>query len=172
MKKSDIYPMPPFFEVYIHQAEDEEIVLSLEKNLKIIETINIKELEAIGDKTYAPGKWTIKDILQHMIDTERVQSYRAMRLARNDKTVLPGFDENLFAANTNLSVKTVKDLLEEYILLRKANIAMFKGFSDEMLMRSGVCYKVEISVLALGFVLCGHQIHHLRVIREKYFPLL
>lgn len=172
MKKSDIHPMPQFFEVYIHQTEDEEIIQALEKNLKVLEALHIKELEAVGDKVYAPGKWTVKDILQHMIDTERVQSYRAMRLARNDKTVMPGFDEKLFGANTNLSGKTIRDLLEEYILLRKANIAMFKGFSDEMLMRTGICYKVEISVLALGFVLCGHQIHHLRVIQEKYLSLL
>ncbi len=164
--------MPQFFEVYIHQAEDEDIITSLEKNLHVLESLNLKELESLKDNVYAPGKWTIAAIFQHMIDTERIQSYRAMRLSRNDKTILPGFDENLFAANTNVSEQSLSVLLEEYILLRKASIAMFKGFNDEMLQRTGICFKVEISVLALGFVLSGHQIHHLRVIREKYLPLL
>lgn len=168
MKKSDINPMPKFFEVYIHQVEDEELILSLEKSLAVLELLELKEMEALGDWVYAPGKWTIKDIFQHMIDTERVQAYRAMRLARNDKTELPGFDEKLFASHTNLSAKTLRELLDEFILLRKANINMFESFSDEMLQRVGVCNKVEITPLALGFVLSGHQLHHFRVIRERY----
>lgn len=172
MKKSDIFPMPKFFEVYIHPVEDEELILSLEKSLAVLDTLDLKEMEALGDKVYAPGKWTIKDIFQHMIDTERVQAYRAMRLARNDKTELPGFEENLFAKHTNLSAKTLRELLDEFILLRKVDLMMFENFSDEMLQRVGICNKVEITPLALGFVLVGHQQHHLNVIRERYLSIV
>ncbi len=172
MKKSDINPMPQFFDRYINLAEDEEIVSSLEKNLKVLENLNMAELEAIDDKVYAPGKWTIKDIFQHLIDNERIQTYRALRFSRNDKTVLPGYDENSLAQNTNATQQSLENILAEFKLIRQSSIALYKSFNDEMLLRTGICFQVEISVLALGFQLSGHQIHHLAVIRERYLPLL
>ncbi len=172
MKKSDINPLPRFFDTYIQKVEEEELVSSLQRNLTVLETLDLQLLESLGDRVYAPGKWTVKDIFQHMIDTERIQVYRAMRIARNDKTVLPGFDENLFAANTNLKRITLQELIEEFMVLRKSSILMFKGFDAERLQRTGICFQVEISVLALGFVLSGHQIHHLQVIGDRYLPLL
>ncbi len=172
MKKSDINPMPEFFDRYINLAEDEEVIVSLERNLKALETLDVKQLNTLGDKVYAPGKWTIKDIFQHLIDNERIQSYRALRIARNDKTIMPGYDENLLAQNTTASQQTLQSLIEEFKLVRKSSIVLFKRFTDEMLQRKGVCSGIEISVLALGFQLSGHQIHHLKVIRERYLPLL
>ena len=171
MKKSDINPMPEFFDRYINLAEDEELISSLERNLKVLETINIDSLKSIGDKVYEADKWTIKDIFQHLIDNERIQSYRALRIARNDKTILPGYDENLLAMNTNTKNQSLEILLEEFKLIRKSSILLFKSFTDEMLLRKGICYKVDISALALGFQLSGHQIHHLNIIKERYLPL-
>jgi hypothetical protein len=172
MKKSDINPKPQFFDRYINLAEDDEIVASLEKNLKVLNNLDMEQLEELGDKVYAPGKWTIKDIFQHMIDNERIQTYRALRFSRNDKTVLPGYDENSLAQNTNATQQSLKSIIDEFKLLRQSSIALYKSFSDEMLLRTGICFQVEISVLALGFQLSGHQIHHLEVIRERYLPLL
>ncbi len=172
MKKSSINPMPEFFDRYINLAEDEELIVSLDRNLKILENINLQELKTIGDKVYELGKWTIKDIFQHMIDNERIQSYRALRIARNDKTILPGYDENLLALNTSTKNQSLEDLIEEFKLVRMTSILLFKNFTDEMLVRKGICYKVEISALALGFQLSGHQIHHLKVIQERYLTLV
>jgi hypothetical protein len=172
MKKSDIHPMPKFFDRYINLAEDDEIVLSLEKNLLVLDNLNMEQLKALGEKVYASGKWTIKDIFQHLIDNERIQTYRALRFSRNDKTVLPGYDENLLTKNTNTSQQSLQSIIEELKLVRQSSILLYKSFSDEMLLRTGICFQVEISVLALGFQLSGHQIHHLNVIRERYLPLL
>src|ERR1700751_2073944 len=163
MKKSDIHPMPKFFDRYINLAEDEEPVSSLERSLQALDKLDMEQLEALGDKIYAPGKWTIKDIFQHLTDNERIQSYRALRFSRNDKTVLPGYDENLLAQNTNTTQLSLQSIIEELKLVRQSSIALYKSFNDEMLLRSGICFQVEISVLALAFQLSGHQIHHLNV---------
>jgi hypothetical protein len=172
MKKSDIHPMPKFFDRYINLAEDDEIVSSLEKSLSVLEHLNLNQLKSLGDKVYAPGKWTIKDIFQHLIDNERIQTYRALRFSRNDKTVLPGYDENLLAQNTNTIHQSLNSIIEEFKLTRQSSIALYRSFNDEMLLRTGICFQVEISVLALGFQLSGHQIHHLNVIGERYLPLI
>jgi hypothetical protein len=164
--------MPEFFDRYINLAEDEEIIQSLENNLSVLKYLNVQQLTALGDRVYLPGKWTIKDIIQHLIDNERIQSYRALRIARNDKTILPGYDENLLAQHTNTKHQKLPDLLEEFKLVRQSSIVLFKNFTDEMLLRKGICSGIEISALALGFQLSGHQIHHLRVIQERYLPLL
>ncbi len=172
MKRSDIHPMPPFFDRYINMVEDIDLIEALEKYNRIETFVTKRELEQLGDIKYAPGKWTVKEVLQHIIDNERIQAYRALRFARNDKSILPGYDENLFAENTNLSQTTVEELLEEFAFTRRSNIMMFKGFSKEMLQRTGICFNVTIPVLALGFVIAGHQLHHINIIKERYFPML
>jgi len=118
--------------------------------------------------SYAEGKWTIKELLQHLIDTERVMCYRALRFSRNDATDLPGFDENLFVENSNGNERTSIDLLEEFTLVRKSTISLFKSFSAKMLSTTGTIDGSIMSVRALGFIVAGHQIHHLKVIRERY----
>ena len=172
MKRSQVNPMPPFFDRYINLVEDIDIKEALGKYNTIETLLDRKELEKLGDKIYAPGKWTMKEITQHMIDNERVQAYRALRIARNDKTPLPGYDENLFAANVNLSGRNLDELLEEFTIVRRSNIILFKNFDEEVQQRTGVCNNVNVSVLALGFVLVGHQIHHANIVRDKYFPLM
>jgi len=172
MKKSDISPMPPFFDRYINMVDDIDIteafgVFSPEKVYS-----NTVLLTALGDLVYAPGKWTVKDILQHVIDTERIMAYRALRFSRNDETMLPGFEEDLFAANTIANQRTVADLLVELSLVRESTILLFRHMSGEMMQRSGTASKGKITALALGYVIIGHAIHHMNVIRERYFPLL
>jgi hypothetical protein len=170
MKKSSIHPMPLFFERYIHNLEDMDLMDGLKNTLSLFDP-ELEQLNRVADKRYALGKWTPKDILQHIIDNERIQAYRALRIARNDKTVLPGYDEELLARNANAAYKTIADLVEEFKMVRQSNIMLFKSMTDEVLLRTGICYQVEISVLALGFVLVGHQIHHMQVLRERYYSL-
>jgi hypothetical protein len=112
--------MPAFFDRYINLTEDIDIVEALEKYHTVESLLDKKNLEKLGKKVYAEGKWTIKEIVQHMIDNERVQAYRALRIARNDKTPLPGYDENLFAANVQLSKRDLDGLLEEFAIVRSS----------------------------------------------------
>lgn len=172
MKKSDIQQMPQFFDRYIKLADDLDIVAALEKYDTMESLVEKSLMEQIGDQVYGPDKWTIKEIIQHNIDNERVQAYRALRIARNDQTKLPGYDETLFAANTTAKERSLDDLLAEFAVVRRSNIFLFKSFTDEMQQRVGNCNNIAISTLALGFVLVGHQIHHSNIIKERYAPLV
>jgi hypothetical protein len=172
MRRSDINPMPAFFDRYINIIEDIDIFEAFERYTPETVYPEVDKLAALGKKVYAPGKWTINDIYQHVIDNERIMSYRAMRFSRNDKTTLPGYEEELLAANTIANERPLDDLRAEFSLVRASTIALFKGMSDEMILRSGVAFKSDISALALGFVILGHPVHHMNVIRERYFPLL
>ncbi len=117
---------------------------------------------------YEEGKWTIKELIQHIIDAERVLSYRALRFARNDATNLQGFDEDWYVKNSNGNDRDFDELLNEFSLVRKATILLFKSFSNEMLTNTGSANGSVVSVRALGFIIAGHQIHHLNIIKEKY----
>jgi hypothetical protein len=172
MRRSDINPMPQFFDRYINLVDDIDIFEAFEKYAPAKVYDDISKLAAINDKIYAPGKWTVKDILQHVIDNERIMAYRALRFSRNDDTVLAGYEEELFAANTVASQRTVADLMEEFELVRKSTILLFKNMDDAMILRSGVAYKSQISALALGYVVIGHAVHHMNVIRDRYYSLL
>lgn len=171
MKKSDIPSLPKFFDRYIHLVEDLELVPALEAQCRPLPKSDLELFNKIGDKVYAPGKWTVKDILQHITDNERIQAYRALRISRNDPTPLPGYDEGILASNVDTKSRTVADLHEEFLFVRKANIILYKHLDHAALLREGTSNGVKISPLALGFVLIGHPIHHFQVIREKYAPL-
>ncbi len=172
MKRSDIDPMPAFFDRYINLVEDIDLLEALETHSPEALFSDIDSLEALKDSVYAPGKWTVKDMIQHCIDTERIMSYRALRFARNDQTPLPGFEENDYARNTLAAQRKLEDLLDEYEIVRAATLAQFQNFNDVMLQRSGQASTSIISAGAMGFVVVGHAIHHRNVIRERYFPLL
>jgi hypothetical protein len=169
MKKSEIPRMPQFFDRYINlNPDDADVLTALTDTATIAQLIDPAQLTALGDYVYAPGKWTVRDIVQHVIDTERIMAYRALRIARHDETALPGFDENLFAANARATRRPLADLLAEYAVVRQGNLALFGSFNEATLLRSGLCSGQAISVLALGFVLAGHVRHHVRIIRERY----
>lgn len=175
MKRSEVNPLPQFFDKYINLVEDVELLDALDTLSPVSVFADIESLEALGDQVYAPGKWTIRDIVQHCIDTERIMTYRALRFARNDQTPLPGFDENDYAQNAFANQRTLGDLLEEYEIVRIGTLALFDSFNQEMLNRSGIGGKLSqtpMSVAALGFMVVGHAVHHYKVIEERYFPLL
>lgn len=172
MNKSDITRMPQYYDRYINLAMDRPLVKALQATGAEFLLEERAMLARLGDKVYAPGKWTAKDLLQHIIDTERVFSYRAMRIARNDKTPLPGFEENEYAVTAQATDRDLDDLLAEYAMLRNSVIFMFKSFTEEMLHREGVCSGKEISVLAIGFVIAGHTQHHVQKLQELYYPLI
>ncbi|HLP15874.1 MAG TPA: DinB family protein [Bacteroidota bacterium] len=117
---------------------------------------------------YAPGKWTIKEILLHIIDTERVLAYRALWLARKDGTPLPGFEQDDWVANSNANTRSIDDLLEELTAVRRASITLLKSFDAEVLTRKGTANGKPMTVRAVSFILAGHLLHHMNIITERY----
>lgn len=157
-----------FNATYISALENvelfEDLEISLHDFIKFVQNIPMDKF----DYRYAEGKWTIKEIIQHIIDTERIFAYRALRISRNDKTPLPGFEENDYANNTDANSRSIQELLSEFSAVRHSNLLMFKSFSDEQLRRIGIASGHEVSVRAIGFLLLGHLKHHQRVFAERY----
>ena len=160
---------PAYYQTYIDALDDQGNVLSqMETSLRFFE----KELSELAlDKqefSYAEGKWTIKEIIQHLIDTERVFVYRALRYSRKDKSTLLSYDENVFVANYEINKRNYDNLVNEFMLLRRSTILMFQNFDEEYLDREGKVGEDIFSVRALGYICSGHVLHHLKVIRERY----
>lgn len=157
--------------VYINQVEETDIVKALNKSerrlMKCLKSIPHKKI----DHAYADGKWTIRELLQHMIDAERVFTFRAVWFARRDPQPLPGFDEKSWAAAMDISKRNWKDMISEFKSLRKATIAMFETFTEEDLTAIGTASGNQISVTAIGFVVSGHINHHVKIINERYLQL-
>lgn len=164
--------MPEFYNDYINEAEDLELSEVL-NNYKADFLIPVKDkLVSLENKVYAEGKWTVKEILQHLIDAERIFSYRALTIARNDKTSLPGFEENEYVPESKSNRRSISDLLDELANVQRSTKLLFDSFDNEMLLREGICSGRNISVLAIGFAISGHALHHVNVIKERYLPLL
>jgi uncharacterized damage-inducible protein DinB len=142
----------------------EELEISVHRLIKFVQNIPMDKF----DYRYAEDKWTIKDILQHLIDAERIFAYRALRFSRNDTTPLASFDENSYVVFANANKRSIQDLLTELAVVRQATLSLFKTFSDEELLRIGIASNHPMSVRALGFVIIGHQNHHQRVFEERY----
>jgi uncharacterized damage-inducible protein DinB len=158
----------PFYSDYITALGEVNLRSVLKTSLEdLITTIKNLPEEKLTFK-YAEGKWTIKELVQHIIDAERVLSYRALRFSRNDATDLPGFDEDWYVDNSNGNERPIKELLKEFKLVRKTTLALFKSFSPEMLGKTGSANGSDMTVRALGFIIAGHQIHHLKIIKERY----
>lgn len=158
-----------YYANYIHAVSDEyslveELEISVHRLIKFVQNIPMDKF----DYRYAPGKWTIKDILLHLIDAERIFAYRALRFARRDATPLPSFDEDAYVVHARANNRNIQDLLSELATVRQATLAMFKTFSDEDLRQIGIASGQPMSVRALGFVIIGHQNHHQRVFQERY----
>lgn len=142
----------------------EELEISVHRLIKFVQNIPMDKF----DYRYAEGKWTIKDILLHLIDAERIFAYRALRFARKDKTPLASFDENVYVDVAHANQRSIQDLLTELAVVRQSTLSLFKSFSEEDLMQIGIASGHPMSVRALGFVIIGHQNHHQRVFEERY----
>lgn len=159
---------PAFYETYVNKITVDDLITALnETRQQTIELVKIIPLEKEKYK-YADGKWSIRELFGHMIDAEKIFAYRALRFARNDKTELAGFEEDDYVPESNAENRSLKDLTEEYLLVRDSTIAFFKGITNEMSLRSGKANGKAISVRALGYSIAGHNRHHNLVIRERY----
>ncbi|MEN8123973.1 MAG: DinB family protein [Bacteroidota bacterium] len=159
-----------YFQGYIDLAIEknhdfhQSLLLSLKDSINFFNTIPV-------DKhlfRYADNKWTIKEILQHIIDTERILSYRALRFSRGDKTNIPGYDDNKYAENSFANYRDFENLINEFIEVRKSTIYLFKSFQSETLKNIGIAGDNNVSVRALGYIISGHLLHHIRIIEQLY----
>jgi uncharacterized damage-inducible protein DinB len=157
-----------FYAKYVRRVPDGDLVGQMREQMLDTATLLRSVPEERGDFAYAPGKWTVKEVIGHMIDVERVMAYRAVRFARNDKTEVPGFDENLWAANANSGARTIGDLVDELEVVRAATIHFAKHLSAEEQTRRGKANGQEVSVRALMYIIAGHERHHAALLRERY----
>ena len=159
---------PDFFNTYLQEITtnnlNDELEICLHDFIKFVQNIPMDKF----DFQYQANKWTIKDIIQHLIDTERIFCFRALTIARNDKTVLASFDENSYAINTNANQRSLQGLLTELAAVRQATLLLFKSFSVDVLAQTGNFSSGVISLAAIGYIIIGHQKHHQKIFQERY----
>ncbi|KZS42153.1 damage-inducible protein DinB [Aquimarina aggregata] len=158
----------PYYGTYISKASHADIVEGLQSGKKeFTDFVNAIPLEK-WSYAYADGKWSVAEVLQHLIDTERIFSYRALRFARNDKTPIVGFDQDNYVPYSNANNYSKEDILSDFEAMRNSSIALFRSFTDEMLGMIGEASGSPMSARAAGYILLGHQVHHFEVIEERY----
>jgi uncharacterized damage-inducible protein DinB len=159
--------------IYVDLTPDDGPILTfLERNAEILTNLYRSLPEERLLYRYAPGKWTMKEILNHLIDDERIYAYRALRFARNDRAELPGFDQDLYAGESNANARDIDEMLDEYAYTRRSSLALFNSFSDEMLLRRGIADGNSVTVRGLIYHTAGHEQRHLNIIRERYLTSL
>jgi uncharacterized damage-inducible protein DinB len=159
----------PYAIIYIGLLPDDGLVLKhLRDNLERTKAFVRSLPEGLLTRRYAEGKWTIKEILSHVADDERIYAYRALRFARNDKTELPGFEQDYYALYSGANERGLEDILDELTAVRQATVALFEGLDDAALLRAGVADGKVMSVRAAAYHIAGHEMRHVNIIRERY----
>jgi hypothetical protein len=158
----------PFYAGYIAKVPEGDLVGALESNLEEFSRTIGALAEVRGGFAYAPGKWTLKEVIGHVIDAERVFSYRAMRIARGDETPLPGFDEKAWVPRSGSNDRAIADLLAELRAVRAATIALLRYLPEDSVARRGTASGNGVTVRALAWIIAGHSMHHLGIVRERY----
>ncbi len=168
MTKPETTEYAPYYGKYISLVADGDIVKTLENQIDATLQVLRGLSEEKGNHCYAPGKWSVKEVIGHLIDTERIFAYRALRIARNDKTPLPGFEQDDFVANADFDSARVADLADEFAAVRKANLSLFRRLSDEAWLRSGTASENGLSARAAAYIIAGHELYHLDILKTRY----
>lgn len=163
-----IETLPAYYKPYVSKVETSNVVESLSEKWKDLEDMFMNMSAENADYSYAVGKWTPKQILQHIIDTERILSQRALRFARKDMTQLPGFDHEMYTQVVQVNDRDIKDLWVEFQCVRESTKFLYKSFSEKELKREGFANGMVLSVENQGFIIAGHAIHHGEVIKRRY----
>ena len=168
MTTIDINTVPPFYQGYIKQVQHLDFIEAMNKSQNDMNEF-LKALPSSKENyAYAPGKWTIKELLCHVIDAERIFTYRALCFSRNEKKNLPGFDENAYVPESNAAHRSILSITQELNNLRASTLDFFRSCTEEMLERTGTANNTSLSVLMLGYIVSGHEIHHLNILKERY----
>lgn len=170
MPRPTISEYAPFYQPYIEKVHYEDVHEALGHYSRSTLAFWQSIAEDKGDFAYAPGKWTIKQVLKHISDTERIFAYRALCIARGDKTPLPGFDENLYANAAGVDHCTLKELVHEFQSVRGATLSLFNSFGNNELVQVGAANDAPVTPNAIGYMIIGHAMHHEGVVMERYKP--
>ena len=162
----------PFYDRYISLVKGDDILHTLDDQRRQMLLTLSGRSEEDGNFRYEPGKWTVKEILGHVCDAERVFAYRALRISRGDQTPIEGFEQDGYVTNGPFAVRSLEDLIEDYISVRRATLSLLRNLDEAAWMRRGVANKNEVSVRAVAFLTAGHELHHQRILEEKYFAAL
>lgn len=158
----------PYYGRYVSLVDSSDIVSSLEKQARETHALLTGLTDQQANVRYAPGKWSVKEVLGHMNDTERIMSYRALRIARGDQTPIEGFEQDDYVPLGKFDGRTIADLLEEFAAIRQATIRLLSHFDAESATRRGTASNKPVSARALAYIIAGHELHHRRVLQEKY----
>ena len=168
MPKPSTESYPAYFQKYVALVPEDDLITAFKNQLPLLNQFLSTITEEKSAYAYDTGKWTLKELLQHMIDTERIFNYRALCFARKETVSLPGFDENDYAANSNANARSWQDMLEEFISVRNSTEMLYKSFSTDMLENTGKSNNNPATVNSLGFTTLGHFYHHKKVMEERY----
>ncbi|TVY10895.1 DinB family protein [Paenibacillus cremeus] len=160
-----------YFGQYVELVPDGNLPDILRSQLQATTALLEGITEERGSFRYAPGKWSLKEVLGHMADTERIMSYRLLRIARGDTTNLPGFSEEAFVAGASFDQRTIAELVDELAVVRQATLSLLQGIQDEAWLRKGTANNIEVSARSLGYIIAGHELHHRSVIEERYLKI-
>jgi DinB family protein len=158
----------PYYDRYISLVPANDILAALDDQRRETLLLLCGRAEADGDLRYAPDKWSIKELLGHVNDTERIMSYRALRISRADATPIEGYEQDDYVRHGPFARRPLADLIEDYIAVRRATVSLFRNLDEPAWSRRGVANKNEVTVRALAYIIAGHELHHRRIIEEKY----
>jgi len=162
------YHEPYISLVHLKDARGNDVLAALEDQRRQMVLFLSGLTEADGDLRYAPDKWSLKEVLGHINDAERIMSYRALRIARGDATPIEGFEQDDYVRNAPFARRPLADLIEDYIAVRRATVSLFRNLDEPAWIRRGVANRNEISVRALAYIIAGHELHHRRILEENY----
>jgi hypothetical protein len=164
----DLSAVPAYSRPYFEKIGNRNAIDLMRANLPVFELFYRNIPAQKWDYAYAEGKWTIKQVLGHIIDSERVFQYRALCFSRNDQTDLPGFDQDVYVAADNASHRTPESLIDEYVHVRNAGLYLFENLSAEELLRSGLANGFNVQVNWIAYMITGHEMHHIEILKERY----
>ena len=159
----------PYYERYVARVEGDDILSILDRQRRQTMLLLSGRDEDDGNFRYAPGKWSAKEVLGHLCDTERIFAYRALRISRADATPMEGFEQDDYVRNGPFAHRSIEDLVEEFIAVRRATISLLRTLDEAAWMRRGIANKNEVTVRGLAYIIAGHELHHREILQEKYF---
>lgn len=168
MPRPDLNKIPAFYHGYVNLVKEDDLLSAFRMQEAVIKEFLSSVPSDKYEYQYAPGKWTLKEMLQHLIDAERVFGYRALCFARNDSTPLPGFNENEYVNESFANKREWNDLVNELLVVRKSNELLFISLNEEQLNRSGIANNSSNYVLGWGYISIGHIAHHIQVMKQRY----
>ncbi|PYU85124.1 MAG: DinB family protein [Acidobacteria bacterium] len=172
MNRPEATEYADYYANYISKVPGSDVLSVLESQRLQMLQLFAGRSERDGSFRYAPGKWTVKEVLGHLSDSERIFTYRALRFARSDQTLLPGFEQDDYVRSGGFGERTLAGLAEEFAAVRSASISLFRSFKEEVWSRRGTANEKEVTVRALAFITAGHQMHHRIILEERYFPAI